>query len=349
MPEIGFKEFATTDFIDKELQKIGFKVSRLSEGTGLVAELDSGMKGLNFGLRADIDALEFSYGEHKENIHACGHDANSAMVLAAAKEVAEAGIKAGKLTLVFQPAEELLLGAMRIIESGYIDKVNELVGIHLRPIEEIELGGASPALMHGASHIIGFDIKGKSSHAARPHLGANVLDAVVLAVNGINVLKFDPKLAHSIKITRIFVDNDTDNIIPNNAKVTLDLRAETNALMDKIIDKVVEVFKGTSALLGAESMVSFARGCPAAEYDPELVKDVGMAINKILGSSIEALRTPGSEDFHFYSKHLGIKTAYIGLGANLVPGLHHPDMVFDKESLTLGVSILKEIMLKKLG
>lgn len=145
------------------------------------------------------------------------------------------------------------------------------------------------------------------------------------------------------------MDNDTYNTIPNNAKVTLDLRAQTNELMDEILNKVIEVFRNMSELVGAKATVSFTKDSPAAEYDPELVADVGIAITKVLGCSTETLRTPGSEDFHYYPKHLKVKTAYIGLGANLVPGLHHPDMTFDKKSLMLGVNILKEIVFKKLS
>lgn len=349
VPETGFKEFATSDFIDKELRKIGFEVFRINGSTGLIGMLDSGIEGLNFGLRADIDALEFGYGKNKTNVHACGHDANSAMVLATAREVAKKGISKGKLILIFQPAEEILLGAKKVIKSGLIDELDELVGIHLRPADELKLGEATPSLRHGASYIIGFDIEGKNSHAARPHLGVNVLDAIVLAANGINMLKFDPKISHSIKITKVCVDNDTYNTIPNNAKVTLDLRAQTNELMDEILNKVIEVFRNMSELVGAKATVSFTKDSPAAEYDPELVADVGIAITKVLGCSTETLRTPGSEDFHYYPKHLKVKTAYIGLGANLVPGLHHPDMTFDKKSLMLGVNILKEIVFKKLS
>lgn len=349
MPEVGFKEFDTTKFIGEKLRTLGYEVSEIPNYTGLVAVLSSGEEGVNLGLRADIDALEFSRDGSQVNIHACGHDANAAMVLATAAEVSRVGILKGKLTFVFQPAEEILLGAKAVVESGLIDEVEELIGIHLRPIDELEFGAATPALRHGASHTMNYSIDGLNSHAARPHLGVNVLDVITLIANGINSLKFDPKVSHSIKITKIHTYNDTYNIIPDKAELAFDIRAQTNELMEAIIDKTSNVVSNMAELNGATSKLIFSRGSPAAEYDDNLLEEVENSIKKKLGKAVKELTTPGSEDFHYYSAMLGIKTAYIGLGADLTPGLHNPQMGFNRQALSLGVDILKDIVFSKLG
>lgn len=347
-PEIGFKEFKTSKFIADELKKIGYDVIENVGGTGIVAKLDSGKEGPRFGLRADMDALEYEKNGEKIYLHTCGHDANSSMVLATAKEIIESGIERGVFYLIFQPAEEVLGGAQSIINSGYVDEVEEMVGIHLRPIQETQLGQATPALVHGASYRMIAKIRGLNSHGARPHLGVNAVDAAVLAVGAINSIRLDPKVNHSVKVTRLKV-GDTVNIIPDEAELALDMRAQTNEVMEEMINKAKEAIINSAKAIGAEGIIEFVGGVPAAEYDDGMVDFVGEAIKEVLGNALNPVITPGGEDFHYYTKELNVRTAYVGLGANLTPGLHHPEMSFDTKALELGVEILKKVVFKKLG
>ncbi len=348
MPEVGFKEFKTSEFIAGELKKMGYEVVEKIGGTGIVAKLDSGKEGPAFGLRADMDALTYELDGEKVCFHTCGHDANSSMVLATAKEIIEKGISKGKLFLIFQPAEEVLGGAQSIIESGHIDELTELVGIHLRPIQETKLGQATPALVHGASYRMIVKIKGLNSHGARPHLGVNAVDAAVLVVNAINAIHLNPIVPHSIKVTKLKV-GETFNIIPDNAELAIDMRAQSNEVMEEMISKAKEAITNSARAIGAEGVVEFLGGVPAAEYNDELVELTRIAIEEEIGESKGPLITPGGEDFHFYTKELNIKTAYVGLGADLTPGLHHKDMSFDKKALEIGVKILKNVVIKKLN
>jgi amidohydrolase len=346
MPEKGYKEFKTSEFISKELKKMGYDVIDKIGGTGIVATLDSGKPGPYFGLRADMDALPYEIDGKEVCAHTCGHDANSSMVLATAKKIIEKGISKGKFFLIFQPAEEVLGGAESIIESGHIEEIEELVGIHLRPIEETRLGQATPALVHGASYRMIAKIKGLNSHGARPHLGVNAVDAAVLAVNAINAIHLDPRVPYSIKVTKLKV-GETVNIIPDRAELSIDMRAQTNEVMDEMISKAKKAIINTAQAIGAEGTIEFVGGVPAAEYNDEMIELTRKAIEEVLGESKDPLITTGGEDFHFYTKVLGIKTAYIGLGADLTPGLHHLDMKFDKKTLELGVGILENLVTKR--
>ena len=346
MPETAFKEVKTSRFIIEQLKKFKYKIE-VAAGTGIVATFNSGNPGTIFGVRADIDALPFSVDGKAVNIHACGHDANAAMVLAMAKEIAEVGIDKGKLVLLFQPAEEDLGGADAMIKSGKIDKIEELIGIHLRPIQEASLGEATPALLHGGGCALYIKIKGIAAHGARPHLGISTLDTAVAAVNIVNAIRVAPRIPHSIKVTKIQSEGTAPNTIPDTTNMVFDIRAQNNSVFDELLRKAKTAVVETAKAFGAT--VEFKTdGTPAADYNDELVEDTATAIKTVLGKVLPPLITPGCEDFHYYSTKLNIKTAYIGLGATLKPGLHHPEMSFDLKALTQGKDILKTIVLAKL-
>lgn len=350
MPEIGWQEHKTSQYIAGQLEELGFEV-RKNQGsdTGLIAVLDSGSEGPVFALRADMDALEFEGPQGKYNVHACGHDAHSAMVLAAGREIIKRGIKRGKLYLVFQPAEEVLDGARSMIEAGVVDEVQEMVGIHLRPIQEAPRGQATPGLYHGASYRMEVTIKGLNAHGARPHLGINAVDAAVQVVTALNAIRVDPLVPHSIKVTRLLAGGDTVNLIPDKADMALDIRAQTNELMDQLLEKAKEAILSSAKAIGAEASIDFVGGVPAAVYDEELEEEARKAIVEVLGEALPPITTVGGEDFHFFYQDKAIRTAYMGLGCDLSPGLHHPQMSFDKEALKDGRDILVKIVESRLG
>ena len=348
IPETGHNEFKTSKFISEELKKFGYDVVEGIAVTGIIATIDSGVKGPILAVRADMDALEYEIDGKKINIHSCGHDANSSMVLAAAKEVIEKGISRGRAVFIFQPAEEILGGAIEMAKSGLLDEVEEIVGIHLRPIQEARLGEATPALYHGSSKVVKVKINGLASHGARPHLGINAVDAAVLAINGINTIRIDPRVPHSAKVVKINTSGSAHNIIPDSVTMVLDLRAQKNEIMEELVEKIKDAINGSVQSIGARAEIE-VDGVPAAEYDEEMLRIVREAIGDVLGSSINEIITPGGEDFHFYTEILKTKSAYIGLGSDLVPGLHHPEMKFNLKALEYGEEILKKVVFKRLG
>ena len=137
-PEIGFEEVKTSAYIEEELIKIGYNIQKTAE-TGIIATVDSGKEGRTIALRADIDALNVTEDSDKPycskipgKMHACGHDAHTAMLLGAAKIIFKNKDKlTGKVKLVFQPAEEGGGGAKRIVDEGHIDDVDQIFGIHV--------------------------------------------------------------------------------------------------------------------------------------------------------------------------------------------------------------------------
>lgn len=348
VPETGGNEIKTSSFIAKELKTMGYTVRTGIAETGVVGVLISENAGPSIVLRADMDAIEYLIDGKRENRHTCGHDANASMMLATAKAISETGIGCGQLMFLFQPDEENGMGAKKIVESKILNEIDEMYGIHLRPIQEARLGEATPALCHGASSKMDVSLLGKASHGARPHLGVNAIDAAALVINAINALRVDPRVPHSAKVTKINSIEGAHNVIPSEVKLTLDIRCQTNEVMIELISKIEKAICGACDSIGATANINDVKGLPASEYNETAVAFVHEAIVEVLGSALPPIVTPGGEDFHVYARALNIKTAYVGLGADLVPGLHDPEVTFKRDALVSGMEIMKSIVKKRL-
>ena len=347
MPELGLKEFKTSAYLAERLKEFGYAVETNVGGTGVVAALKGNAPGPTIGLRADMDALLHIVDGKEVTIHSCGHDAHCAMVLTVAKEMARRGLKKGCLKIIFQPAEEILAGALAMIEAKVIDDVDIIMGVHLRPIQEAKVGQATPGLYHGASTILQATIEGVSAHGARPHLGVNVIDAACLAVQAVNTIHLDPIVPTTVKATKLQAGSASSNIIPDKAELAFDLRSQENDKMEELIKKTTQTIEAAAVSIGAKLTINSVKGVPAAEYDQEMIGIAREAIVSVLGEQglLDPITSPGGEDFHFFVKHKpSIKAVYIGIGVDLTPGLHHPDMTFNKDALINGVNIFLKMM-----
>jgi amidohydrolase len=347
MPELGLKEEKTSAFLAEQLRRAGYAVETGVGGTGVIGVLRGEQPGPVLALRADMDALKHMIDGKECALHSCGHDAHSAIVLCAAEQVAKGGLAAGTLKILFQPAEEILLGARALVDAGAIADVDAVVGIHLRPEQEAKKGQATPALYHGSSARIEATIEGVAAHGARPHLGVNAIDAAAAVVNAINAIRMNPVVPYSIKVTKLQAGGGATNVIPDKAEMAMDVRAQQNGTMQDLLRKAEAAIGNAAASVGAKAVTRIKPGAPAAEYSEEMVGLAREAIVALLGKRclLPPIITPGAEDFHFYvQRKPAIKAAYIGLGCNLTPGLHHPQMKFDVASLINGVDILLHIV-----
>ena len=230
--------------------------------------------------------------------------------------------------------------------------MDAIVGIHLRPEQEAKKGQATPALCHGSSGRIEATIEGVAAHGGRPHLGVNAIDAAAAVVNAINAIHMNPVVPYSIKVTKLLAGGAATNLIPDQAEMAIDVRAQQNGLMQELLKKAEAAIGNAAASVGAKAVTRIKTGPPAAEYTEEMVELAREAIVAVLGKAglLPPIITPGAEDFHFYVKRKPtIKAAYIGLGCDLTPGLHHPQMKFDVGSLINGVNILQHIVNRMLN
>lgn len=349
IPELAFEEFATSKWLADKLFEAGFDVKTEVAGTGVIAKYDTGIDGPQIGLRADMDALQFNVNGEVKASHACGHDANCTEILWAAIAVKKSQLlKSGCLTVVFQPAEESLRGADGIIDSGELAGLDYLIGVHLRPKEELPLGKISPAVLHGASGSMEIIVHGENAHGARPQQGINAIEAAALIISAVHSLHFDPTVPHSVKPTKIASGNTPFNVIPDNVTIIFDMRAQTNELMSLLQVKVSDTAVRAGEAIGAHVECRWRGGVPAAQRFDNLIDIAARSITESIGNEglADTIYTSGGEDFHKYAiAYPNLQSTVIGVGADLVPGLHKIDMRFDTSAIISAVSVLTTLVL----
>jgi amidohydrolase len=342
--EISWKEVETTKYLCSQLELLGIRCETFSDHTGVIGYWGNPEDGPTLGLRADMDALyQLVDGEWKAN-HSCGHDAHMTMVLHTITCLKEIGFTPkGLIKIIFQPAEESGRGAKAIIDKGVMEGVDYLLGIHLRPVQEMNFGVASPGIYHGATTLLKGHIKGLQAHGSRPNLGINVVDSLGSIIQAVNAVKIDPTVSASAKVTTVKAGGDNVNIIPDYAEFGIDVRAERNEVMEDLLRRIEHAVVAAGSANGAEVKMEPLASMVAAEASPDMEEFVKEAIVEALGHDklVNAPVTPGGEDFHFYkTSYPHIKATMVGLGTDLAPGLHHPNMSFQLDSLLNGVKIL---------
>ncbi|MGA5688239.1 M20 peptidase aminoacylase family protein [Cytobacillus pseudoceanisediminis] len=349
-PEVSWKEYKTTAYLQKFLESRGFQVQLFADCTGLVVEVGDGSPCV--ALRADMDALWQEVDGKFQANHSCGHDAHMTMGVGAMLLLQKAGFpKKGKLKFIFQPAEEKGTGALKMIEHGVLDDVDYLYGVHLRPIQEIRDGEASAAIYHGAARFLTGEIIGEDAHGARPHLGQNAIEIGASFIHEIKNIHLDPMVPHTAKMTKFHAGSDSGNIIPGKASFSLDLRAQTNEVIHALGEKIETITEYLSKLYGVKISLETKANVAAAEVNEEAQYFLEKAIVDVLGAGRlrEPIVTSGGEDFHFYTlKKPNIKASMLGLGCDLKPGLHHPDMTFNREAIYSGMEILAKAVMATL-
>ncbi|ARD47350.1 M20 peptidase aminoacylase family protein [Sporosarcina sp. P33] len=341
-PEVSWQETGTTRYLQEFLEGEGFTVSLFDGMTGLSVTLGEGSPVV--GLRTDIDALwQEVDGVYQAN-HSCGHDGHMTMGIGALLLAKERGIpKKGTLKVFFQPAEEKGKGALAVLDQGIIDNMDYLFGVHVRAADELDDGSSAASLRHGAAKMISGTIKGTDAHGARPHQGKNAIEVGASLVSGLQSIHCNPVISHTAKMTMFQAGGDSANIIPGNAKFSLDLRAQENSVMEELYEKVERVIRAVAGQYDVQIDYEVMAEMVAAEVDSDAEELMAQAITKVVGEErmIRTIVTPGGEDFHFYSVHRpSVKSTMLGLGCGLTPGLHHPQMTFNQDALATGVEIL---------
>ncbi|MCM3610360.1 amidohydrolase [Planococcus sp. MERTA32b] len=343
-PEVSWKEFKTTRKLQDIMNELGVRYNIFDDLTGLIAEIGEGDEIV--AVRADIDALWQEVGGTMQANHSCGHDANMAMVLGALLYLRNETLTK-RVRFIFQPAEEQGNGSLSMIERGAVEGVSHLFGVHLRPAEELPLGKVSPALHHGAGIFLRGKIIGDDAHGARPHQGRNAMDVIAAIHQFVKSVYFSPFESYSAKLTNVQMGGESLNIIPGSATFALDVRSQSNELMDELRKRIDEGFASLSKLYNVGIDWEWTDYTPAAEVSDEAMEIARTAIRNVVGeeNTADPLHTPGADDFHFYTiRKPELKAAMVGIGADLTPGLHHPDMTFNTGALDIGARVLAETL-----
>ncbi len=364
--ETGFDLMRTRAYVKEELQEAGLKPSDCGKA-GVVALVGNGT-GKTFLLRADMDALPVKeeagepFSAKNGNMHACGHDLHTAMLLGAAKLLkAHEGEIRGKVKLMFEPAEELLEGAKNMIASGILeDPVPEAaLMIHVMTGVPLPVGTVvvcAPGISAPAVDFFTVEIRGKGCHGAMPNTGidpVNVGAHIVLALQEIHARELSMGERAALTIGS-FHTGDAANVIPDTVVLTGSLRAFEDETRELLKRRLQEIAEYTAQAFRAEAFVSFTGGCPALYNDPDLSvcaeaylgdllgKDRVLSAAKLNGSSIGLSGTAGSEDFAYVSQK--IPSLMLALGAGEPQEgyrypLHHPKAKFHENAIVCGAAV----------
>jgi hippurate hydrolase len=338
-PELGRKEFATSALVAELLLGWGYEVATGFGGTGVVGSLRRGAGERTIGLRADMDALPITeatglpYASRNSGVmHACGHDGHTAILLAAARELAERRSFSGTVRLIFQPAEETG-GAVQMIEDGLFERfpVDALFALHNWPgVPAGEFRFIDGPAMASVDLVV-ITIRGKGGHGAMPHEAVDPIVAassLVMALQTIVSRNIDP--VETAVITVGMIRGGTlPNVIPDSVELQITVRAFTDAVRDRIRERIRTLAEAHAASYGAVATVDHPPGFPALYNHAEETALARQAAFRHFGPERVGSMTPRlvSEDFAFMlQKQRG---SYLFVGNGPSADLHSPHYDFN--------------------
>ncbi len=356
----------TQKYVKEQLLAMGLEPISVSKSS-LVVTISGPKEGKTFLLRADMDALpmkelvESPFKSVTENMHACGHDLHTSMLLGAAKILlAHQDEIEGTVKLIFQPAEETLSGAKEMIEGGVLENphVDAAMMIHVfagipapTGLVFYMLPGASSA----SSDWFDITIKGKGGHGAVPNMAIDPLVAmshIHLALGEINSREVDPD-KFLVVTPGVLKGGTAGNVIPDTAFMQGTIRTFDNEVREMAKKRVKEIAEGIAKSYRCSAEVKYYRGCPSLMNDLDVRNSVVKYTKELLGEQavIDSSTIPGggggrmagSEDFAFITEK--VPSTMLGLAANKVHedgnsyGQHHPKVQFDEKALPVGAAI----------
>jgi len=368
-PELGFQEFATAELVRQRLEALG--VEDICTGiavtgvTGLIRGSAPG-EGRTVLVRADMDALpiteenEVEYRSRNDGVmHACGHDAHTAILLGVARLLTERRDEfSGTVKLCFQPAEEMPPGgAIRMIDEGVLQDphVDAVIGLHMSsqdPAGTVRVGGG-PVMAGG--DLFQVTVHGTGGHAASPELcvdpvaiGAQIVTALQTLVSR----ETDP-MATVVVTVGMFRGGEAFNVIPDTVTFGGTVRAFDPELLDRTNRRLGEIATGIAGAMGGRAEVTIPRGYPPTVNDHAMAELVRKAAIEAIGEENVLPANPkmGGEDFsHFLRNRPG---AYFNVGSRneergITYGHHHPRFDIEEESLGTGMLVMASSVLRYL-
>ena len=356
-PELLYEVHRTAGIVADKLRAFGCDEVVTGLGrTGVVGVIRGrrGEGGRVIGLRADMDALPIEeatdapYTSRNPGLmHACGHDGHTAMLLGAAKYLAETRNFDGTAVIIFQPAEEGGGGGAEMIKDGLMERfgIQEVYGMHNWPGTPLGHFAIKRGPIMAAADRFTITIEGKGGHAAHPHQCVDTLLAaaqVVVALQSIVARNVDP-LESAVLSVCSFKAGETFNVIPQCATLLGTVRTLKPAVQDLLEARIGEVASATAAAFGAKATVAYSRGYPVTFNHPEQT-DFMAAVAASVGGSVATDIPPqmGAEDFSFML--LERPGAYIFMGNGESALCHHPAYDFDDGAIPYGVSLWARII-----
>jgi hippurate hydrolase len=349
-PELCFEEFRTAKIVAAELAKLGVKVTTGVAGTGVVATISKGTGRRVMAIRADMDALpihettNLPYASRSAGrMHACGHDGHTTMLLGAARHIVQDVDFDGTVHLIFQPAEEDVSGAKRMIEEGLFQRFpcDAVFALHNIPGDEVGQITVRPGPITAAVDIVEIIIRGVGGHGAIPHRAVDPIVAasgIVLALQSVVARNVDP--LDSVVITVGAIHAGTlATVIPGEVEMRVGVRTCTKDMRELVQRRIITLVEAQAKSYGCEADISYNPGIayPAGNNTPahaQLVRDVAIDLGQE-PANID-LRGPYmfSEDFAFMQEV--VPSCYFGIGNGASRNLHDAGYDFNDELLVKG-------------
>lgn len=366
-PELAYEEQRTADLVARQLESWGIEVHRGLGITGVVGVIQGrSQNGRALGLRADMDALPMQEAntfehtsKHQGKMHACGHDGHTAMLLAAARYLAENRHFDGTVYVIFQPAEEGLGGAKAMIDDGLFTRfpMQAVFGMHNWPGMPAGTFGLVNGPIMASSNTFEIVLEGKGAHGAMPNLGVDPVMAAVQLAQSLQLVitrdrnPLDPAV---LSITQIH-SGSADNVIPDQATMRGTVRTFTTQALDLIEQRMREITEHTARALNCQHSFSFQRRYPPTINHPNETEFCARVMQRIVGTeAVNTSVTPsmGAEDFAFMLLERPGCYVWIGngQGQHRAAGhgtgpcmLHNSSYDFNDELIPLGATYWVEL------
>ncbi|APO69830.1 peptidase M20 family protein (plasmid) [Rhizobium gallicum] len=362
-PEVGYQLHNTARFVAEKLGSFG--INRIETGiaeTGIVAIIHGeGGDGPTIGLRADMDALPILEKSNKPwssqipgKMHGCGHDGHTAMLLGAAKYLANTRNFKGSVALIFQPAEEDGRGGERMVQEGIMDRfgISQVFGLHNEPGTDVGTFTTCDGLMMASLDEFDIVVEGTGGHAADPH---TCIDPIIIAgqiIGGLQTLvsrNIDPLKSLVITITKLR-GGEAYNIIPGYVEMAGTVRSLSPDLRDFAERQIRATSQGIARAFGGDAEIKYRRLEPATFNSTNETNLAIKAASRLVGSAAVNDKFPkvmGSEDFAYMLE--ARPGAYMWLGNGPTEAVHHPAYDFNDEAIPYGIGYWVHLVETLLG
>ncbi|MBK4215180.1 amidohydrolase [Paracoccus caeni] len=356
-PELGFECQQTAAFVAGQLREFG--VEEIHEGiaqSGIVAVIQGRGPGPTIGLRADMDALPMEEttglpyaSKIAGRMHACGHDGHTTMLLGAAKYLAETRNFAGRVALIFQPAEEAGGGGDLMVQDGIMQRfdISRVFAMHNSPGQPLGTFQTTPGPIMAAVDTFEIHVKGRGGHGAMPHLTADPIVAAVSIVGAIQTISSRNHYALddlAMSVTQIHTGS-ADNIVPDTAYICGTVRTFAPHVRDLVRRRLMQICDGEGMAYEVSATLDYQEGYPATVNDPDQTRFAVEVAREIVGAeraSDGAGREMGAEDFSYMLNER--PGCYLFLGQGEGPGVHNPTYDFNDEIAPIGASFFARLV-----
>jgi amidohydrolase len=357
-PELGFEEQRTAALVESELDTIGVEHRRVAK-TGVVGIIRGAKPGHVVGLRADMDALpvgeqsgEPFSSEVPGKMHACGHDAHTAMLLGAARELVRTREQLeGTVVLLFQPAEEGPGGALPMIEAGVMEnpKIEAVAMLHVDNRLDVGIVGVTPGVVNAAADEFHVTITGVGGHGAAPHRAVDTIPcaaATVLALQNIAARETDP-LATVVVTIGTINGGYRNNIIADNVKMTGTFRSQDKTVREQLEPRARRIIESVAAAYNCKAKLEVFYMYPPVYNDVPMTEAFAVQLRQTYPAiSVESPpATMGGEDFAYFAERAPGTLVRLGIrneSQGIIHSGHSPKFRIDERALPIGIATLVE-------